>query len=342
MVKLTLSWLATTLRPYSKNPRQAYQNILNQMLSILTDNASYWLDSSQTSHIMHNEYDFPYSVRDDFNKLSDEAKNERANKVFDTILAPYAIDKFISNAKQDVENSDLSLETKQILVKADKETLFPEITKVVVMTDNRIKLKNTLYSDGNKIIKLVSGDIISFAFNKKPVTCERIVVIPVDEDFTMTIDEKGDNPLISKDSIHGKWIIRMHKIGYTNEAILRESKEIQCKNGLKIRKLRQDKTEFYLVPISKLDDRNMAKSNKKVVKNALAAICQEYDTSGQGRKLFIPLLGTGRARVNITKQESIKLIQDAFLCKKNKMHGNINIVIYKKDIDEMGGILDVL
>jgi hypothetical protein len=342
MMRLNLSWLVKTLRPYSLNPKQAYQEILSQIFGFIYDKSDYWMDSSASSRITNNEYDFPFDAREKFNNKSDDQKKEYANEIFNKLLAPSSTDKFISKVKQDVKNSDLSINIKQVLANVNNEEFFFEILKVVVVTDNRIKINKKLYSDGNKTIKLISGDIISFAFNKKPITCERVVVIPVDEAFTMIIDEKkGDSP-ISKDSIHGKWIIRMNKIYGDNKLELNNLMEIECKNGIKIKKVKYEKTEFYLVPISKLGERNMAKSSKRIVKNALDAICQEYDISGQGRELFIPLLGTGRARVNITKRESINLIQEAFLRKKNKMHGNINIVVYIKDIDNIGENLDAL
>jgi len=52
-----------------------------------------------------------------------------------------------------------------------------------------------------------------------------------------------------------------------------------------------------------------------------------YDQKGQGYDLYLPLIGTGMSRANLSYQESYDLIISILLDNKNRISGNINIVI---------------
>ncbi len=185
------------------------------------------------------------------------------------------------------------------------------------------------------MIKTISGDLISIGFNKKDAPGEKIVVIPVDTGFTLKVDSSSREPLISKDSIHGKWIIRMKKAGHGTKWIKSHISYIG-QNGIgKIGIIKTRDSIFYLVALSELGDRNKASSSEENVKKCLESVIKEYDFGSQGIPLYLPLMGTGRSRAGLTPKKSLELIESFLLEKRGQIHGEINIVVYRKDLDKV-------
>ena len=170
------------------------------------------------------------------------------------------------------------------------------------------------------------------SLNKKEAISFKISVIPVDSKFTMSLSSKGDSaPLIAKDSLHGKFIVRLNKGGRSKSKLNSKIVFIETDNGLKIGKTTIKKTEFWLVPISTLDKRNRAISSIDDINKAIDAILDEYDVSGQGESIYIPLLGTGRARVFQNYLESLNFLKTKIIERAGRLNGEITIVVYKKD-----------
>ena len=57
------------------------------------------------------------------------------------------------------------------------------------------------------------------------------------------------------------------------------------------------------------------------------------DKYGQGYNLYLPLMGTGMSRINLSYQDSLDLITSTLLENKNLIHGKISIVIQPNVID---------
>jgi len=99
--------------------------------------------------------------------------------------------------------------------------------------------------------------------------------------------------------------------------------------------LKFDNTLFFLLAVSEFDQKNMAQSTKEDIKSAVEALAEYYDEKGQGYDVFIPLIGTGMSRANISNQESYDIIKNTLLNNKDKLQGKINIVILPTVIDEI-------
>lgn len=202
---------------------------------------------------------------------------------------------------------------------------------IAMVSSNRKTLNERLYRDNNGFIDLISGDLISLGFNKKLATSEKIVVIPVDKKFTMIFKDKNGEEVINKDTIHGEWLLRMNKIGIKKPKI----KYVKVNKNMRIGKCRVGKTEFYLLPISTLKERNKAKSGKKTIMGAVDDLVSEYNVSGQGVPIYLPLIGTGRSRAHLSLKDSVSLIKDAFLKNKDGFFGEVKIVVLPKNIDDL-------
>ncbi len=49
-------------------------------------------------------------------------------------------------------------------------------------------------------------------------------------------------------------------------------------------------------------------------------------------------MGTGRSRAGLTAEQSLKLVESRLLEQKERIHGKISIVVYRKDIEKLKGI----
>ena len=59
-----------------------------------------------------------------------------------------------------------------------------------------------------------------------------------------------------------------------------------------------------------------------------------YDRNGQGDPMFLPLMGTGSSRVDITHEQSLEIIKSSVLASE-KINGSVNIVVYNGDKDKV-------
>lgn len=74
---------------------------------------------------------------------------------------------------------------------------------------------------------------------------------------------------------------------------------------------------------------------KDEVIKSLRSLLEFYDVNGQGYQMYITLMGTGRSRAGLTHHDSLQTITSLFSLYSEKIHGDINIVIYKKDRDKV-------
>lgn len=95
-------------------------------------------------------------------------------------------------------------------------------------------------------------------------------------------------------------------------------------------------TIFYLLAISEFDENNNAQSNEEYIKIAIENLLDFYDKNGEGYPLYLPLIGTWLSRVNLTSEKSLEIILSTMMKDKNKdkIHGEINIVIWEKSKKE--------
>lgn len=222
------------------------------------------------------------------------------------------------------------------------------------------KKSNQIWSQGNGKINVTYGNILKIAFPKKSKG-KRIVVIPVNTCFDTIVDENlsmCDKPLVSAKTIHGMWIREMEKRGTNIELLDKKIEEyIQTKAIEYIKKLAKENKPrgkrkvfdfgtvvvleekndviFFLLSISEFDIDNKAQSSKEKIIKSLKSLLSFYDSNGQGYTLYLPLMGTGRARAGLTHKESLQTIKAVLLLYNEVIKGEINIVVYDKDSDKV-------
>jgi len=344
MKQFVFSNLMTIMKKYSKNPRQSYQFYMTDLFNSLgCDCVNYernLLPTNTSSRIMTRVYDVPKDVRDIINDYS----NEQIDKFLKKYITEYMnISRFESLTS---ELKSFIMQTTN-LAEGEKELLCSYTVPVIMIResliyairiDNRLKLNDKIWSNGTNSINLVRGDIIALSFNKKECINEKIVVIPVDSDFHLHISGANETkPEVSKTTLHGKWLMRMAKEGFTIEDIKSMINESMVnKDGVgSISKLFFNSVVFYLVGLSKFDKNNLAHSDKEAISKCVTNILDEYNRTGQGAPLYIPLMGTGRSRIGLSNEEAIDLLVEE--CKKNKekIQGTVNILVYSKDLEEI-------
>ena len=215
-------------------------------------------------------------------------------------------------------------------------------------------------SHGKLILKY--SDLWRIAFPKHPGCFKpknkRIVVVSVNTTFDTIVDTELSTvkkPLVSANTMHGQWIMEMQKrnidTGTLNEAIQKnlECQEIKpakildrsqkprgnlsCFEKGTIAVYEYDNTIFYLLALSEFDENNNAQNTKGELIKTIESLIAYYDSYGQGYDLYIPLLGTGMSRTDITPNEALQIIVSYFKIYKSKIHGNVSVVVYKKQRD---------
>lgn len=336
MEKIRLSKMVRIIRENSIDPRRSFQEILTFLFATLTNNSSFFVESTSSSRIMNNEYDVPHAVRKIFNECDEKEKDKRILYFVDSIIDDSKEDALFQKIKEIASSSNLSERFKtKIINDTNCKDALSRLLKAALLADNRKTLNKDIYEKNGNVIRLISGDIIALGFNKKGVVGDKIVVINVDEKFTMEFVDENGLPAIDKTSVHGQWLKRMIKQGYTKERILKETTFVTPSEGCKIGKIRFEKTLFYLLPISRLNERNTAHSDIRDVEKTLNALAEEYGAFGQSVPMYTTLVGTGKSRLNANLSESITLIKNAFTNSKEGFFGCLNIVVPLSLVDEL-------
>jgi len=203
------------------------------------------------------------------------------------------------------------------------------------------------------------GDLWKIAFRKKRFGKEakKIVVVGVNTAFDTIVDNelsKIAKPLVSEKSIHGQWLNEMKIKGIDgvviNQAIKnnlqiqgvnkvcaleKERGNLECFEKGTIAVYEYENTIFYLLAISEFDENNNAQNSKDELIESIKALVMFYDRYGQANDIYIPLLGTGMSRTDITPEESLKIITSIFEIYKSRLNGNINIIVYENQRNDI-------
>lgn len=212
--------------------------------------------------------------------------------------------------------------------------------------------RNRIWKKGKNSVSASYGDLMELAFNKR-YKRQKIIVVPFNDTFDTlveTANESTNKPLVSSNTLHGAWIEKFCKQEKINENDLNKRIQASLKKhdfvggriardrGNNIRYKRgtvaiingENNTIFYLLAISSFDDRNNAQCTRKELRDAIDSLMLFYDRNGQGIPMFLPLMGTGSSRVDITHQQSLKIIKSSVLTSE-KINGSVNIVVYNGD-----------
>lgn len=213
---------------------------------------------------------------------------------------------------------------------------------VILQFTNKI----TVWERGNAAITLRYGDLRSIAFprQKKKQNQKRIVLISMNTHF----DTLVNNRVVSETSVHGQWINWMKADGVEpdelNQRIKLAAKEqnlISIRTDQKegnteayprgtIIELDHKNTRFFLLALSEFDENLNAQTDRDQIIDVVKKVCDYYDKHGSGQPMYTPLIGTELSRANISERESIMIMKSIFQLYSEKIHNELNIVVYKK------------
>lgn len=223
-----------------------------------------------------------------------------------------------------------------------------------------LKRTKTIWENPSGKIKVCYADIMKEGFDKRNKE-EKLFVIPVNSCFDTIVDEdisSCSKPLVSPNSLHGRWIKEMINNGFTIENI--DSRIHKCLEMQKLvpkriisdaDKERGKKEEydlgtvamvkgnnsstFLLLAISEYDKNNIAHTSVEDLELCIKSLVDFYDQHGQGHRLAIPLMGTNLSRAGLSHDDSLRVITSLFQLYGDKIHGEIDVVIYKGDKDKV-------
>lgn len=222
-----------------------------------------------------------------------------------------------------------------------------------------IKKQKVIWHNASGRIIVRYGDIIKEGFDTKNKST-KLYVIPVNSAFDTIVDDISisGKPLVSPNSLHGKWINKMVENGKKLEEIdcaicsFLEDRDIQpCKilaPGPKERGKREvyelgtitmvkgpGNNIFLLLALTDFDDNGVAHVTAENLEYIIRRLPDYYEREGQGNELVVPLMGTGLSKAELNHEESLRIITSIFRLYGNKIHGDVSVVIYKGDKDKV-------
>lgn len=222
------------------------------------------------------------------------------------------------------------------------------------------KKQKVIWQNASGRIIVRYGDILEESFDNKNMST-KLYVIPVNSAFDTIVDSdisKCINPLVSPNSLHGKWIKKMIENGMKLEEIDRaiqcdleqQGKEacmVHTPDGKKRGKRENYKLGtiamvkgpvnniFLLLALTDFDQNNVAHVSIDDYERVIKALLNFYEHRGQGYELVIPLMGTNFANAGLNHEDSLRTITSIFRLYRNKIRGDVNIVIFKGDKDKV-------
>ena len=353
--------LLRLLKPYLNYAKYNDEKFLNEILKcivktgnvLMRNGEPFYFDKSYTSKIMNNHACIPPVIL--------EAAMDKS--LLAEILQEFSL--FYENRIKHVKAEEL----RGIIINAlDSDTTFTpsEKDELLSISDNKLFLFTLLmkslfinndtaissgivmWKNGNCYIQALYGNIFKYAFSDRRKR-KTIVVIPVNTRFDTHLSTKLENtvyPMISSETVHGEWLLRLgKKKGRIDDIPERIQSDLRCRGSVcnddgeypigTIAAVDIGNTCFYLLAISSFDERNQAKSKPEFIEQAVDSLLDFYDINGQGYDLYLPLLGTGRSRAGMSLQASFDLIKQKALDRTVSFHGKITIVISNENKGEI-------
>lgn len=361
MSRFTMSTYIKTLKKAAANTNIADEEFVRLLFTPLIESGNVKdkngsqldLDKNRVSRLMRGKDDVPRAMRTALGVYNIEDSLEGG---FECFIDDYLDENKIPTSLKlisDTIQSDMSIneETKAKLngMKNDQVYYLVHTFIEAVKIDNRETTeKNIIWQNGNNLVEIIGGDIFKFGFGNRSIKKKNIVCIPVNTTFETKITtqtEQEQKPLVSENTLHGKWLRRWMEAGNTIKELdkridenikmqeLKPISEALAENGKKrcypigsIVNIETDNAIYYLLAISDFDKNNNARSEKEKIETALKKMLEFYDCKGQGYDLYLPLVGTGRSRAGLSYRESYDLIKKVLLENEGQIQGHITIV----------------
>lgn len=167
-----------------------------------------------------------------------------------------------------------------------------------------------------------------------------------------TFDTDMSSQLISTESLQGQLALKVFQ-GNTAEIdkqltlALKGKAHVLCADapGKKkeypigtVAKVSTPDRNFYFVAMSHLNEHGTAKSTLREVEDALVGLWQFATEQGELRTIAIPLMGTGRGRVELPRKKMVERIAQSFAdASKEKIFSNkLTIIVRPQDAENFG------
>ena len=336
------------IKSHAKDKKDSNENIVGELfwrvcyvcgLERKTQD-DYFSSKELASQLLNRKEDIPKKVRNglinyDFNKLSiglSETFNELINSgerihLYNELKSLYLEDPLVSNTDKN------TFKSKDYF---GNDLLTYLFTRTAYVNNKVTEIIHPIFEESGVTVNYLYDDLMSIAFNAKYKGTKRIVVIPVNTGYDVKIQDFGNNvekPLVSINTIHGKWLAKLQSLGLNEESIKNEINNMMF-GSIDIGTIvtyKYKNVMFYLLAISRFDENNNARATKEDIKKAVDKLITFYDSKGQGVEMYVPLIGTNMSRAKLTHLASFKLLKEMFVENATRYTGTINIVIYEKD-----------
>lgn len=340
------------LKKHAKNRKISDEEFLNAVLKpyILAGEISnknqedIYFDKSRTSRLINRHEDVPRALREalylpDIHKWTE---NQFQNFI-DDYLRKEDMNLIIREVSEMINDEENIIDKESVLNNHTNPNIFlaDALIETIKLKNDGIDSEGEIIRNGAYCVKVVYGDIFKYAFKKRSKKLN-IVVIPVDTEFHTHLTRKYENnplPEVSINTLHGKWLDSWEKSGEDIEELYsRIRNSIKSISHLEISDkypigtialIEGHNTIFYLLAIAEFDKENIARSSKDNIKKSIEELATYYEKWGNGYDVYIPLIGTGKSKSNLSLQESYDCIVEYYRNNKEKIQGNINIVVYK-------------
>lgn len=364
---LTISLFVKTIKKYANNISVSDETFFRDFFQYFIDEFGiknrlgdeFYFGKSTISAIMNQKEDISPAIRDALSKYSAPPRVESAMDAFvEDHINPSRLGAAVSNLKE-IVTADAALTDKtkhEVAALSDTACIARVFIEAAKLSNIPLSEEKVLWQQGENALKLITDDIIEIAFSKDEMRGQKIVVIPVNSTFETKVSTNPEDdvfPLVSENTIHGKWLLNILKdiskeeldtriAAYLDKAGIQPAGNCACPGGKSVQYsigdtvvIHHNHTLFYLIAISDFDNRNKAHSSKELIEKAIARLLEHYDDVGQGYQLYLPLLGTGKSRANLTPKQSYELIIDAVLNNQLIINGEINIVVLNQMAHEL-------
>lgn len=357
-----MSTYLKSLKKAAKNSRMSNEEFVRAVFDTLILSANIKnqhgdpldLDKSRISKILSQKDDVPSAMKD---ALMDKGIEDTIRDSFKKFIKEYLNSELLSTVADEImaqidDDPNLTEETKgrlhQDLTQYDSFLLRAFFESVRINNIATAHDECFIWSKGSNSFRAIPGDLFKFAFGNRSKE-KNIVVIPVNTSFDTHVSTAMENdpyPLVSESTIHGKWLNRMVHSGVPIQDLdnrisenLKRQNEMPSEHSLSetakpdcypigtIAVVEEKNTIYYLLAVSHFDAENVAQSTPEEIKDALTKLLVFYDHRGQGYKMYLPLIGTGRSRSSLSNQQSADLIISTFLKNEKHIQGNIFLVI---------------
>lgn len=353
---LTLATLSRAVKGHAANRAMTDESFLNAALAPYVHagriknrfGGEYVLDKSRASKLLSGREDVPRALRNELGRVGLLGTVAEGFSDFVTdYVGPYEHRELVEDVV--ALAPDASPVREELLARKDNlEELLAFALVEAIRAPNTNQDSRVLWRRGTASLTLVSGDLMKFGFGNRSKQ-KSIVVIPVDAGFETHVSkkvEKAVHPLVAPDSIHGQWLTRMAAGGTSSVRISTRIKANLRRQALEpdangeyplgsVAEFETQRAVFCLLAVSRFDEDKRAHSSPEEIRDALIALLDHYDRRGQGRRMYIPLIGTGMSRAGLSLQESYDLLRETLTEHADMVAGKVHIVVRPEDMHEL-------